>query len=64
MLCEGINDLKAKVNKMQPEDFMVGAKSIAELKKPETKDLPIRILDTLIDTEEQVNNGFSVYNRG
>ena len=28
------------------------------------KDLPIRVLDALIDNEEKKNNGFSVYNRG
>lgn len=45
---------------------MVGAKSLADLnnKNPETKDMPIRILDTLIDNEEKGNNGFSVFNRG
>ena len=64
MLCEGIADLKAKVIKLQPEDFMAGAKSLAEFKNPEAVDMPIRILDTLIDGEEKGNNGFSVFNRG
>jgi hypothetical protein len=49
---------------MQPEDFMIGAKSLAENKNPEMNDMPIRILDTLIDNEEKGNNGFSVFNRG
>ena len=64
MMVEGIENLKKKVHKLQPEDFMVGAKSLAELKNPEARDMPIRILDTLIDNEEKGNNGFSVFNRG
>jgi hypothetical protein len=43
---------------------MAGAKSLAEFKNPEACDMPIRILDTLIDNEEKGNNGFSVFNRG
>ena len=43
---------------------MVGAKSLADIKNPEAKDMPIKILDTLIDNEEKGNNGFSVFNRG
>jgi hypothetical protein len=64
MLCEGIANLKEKVQRMQPEDFMIGAKSLADLKNPEIHDMPIRILDSLIDNEEKGNNGFSVFNRG
>lgn len=64
MMVEGIENLKKKVHKMQPEDFMAGAKSLADIKNPEAKDMPIRILDTLIDNEEKGNNGFSVFNRG
>jgi hypothetical protein len=63
MMQDGIANMKDKVNKMQPEDWMMNAKSLAEF-KPDMKDIPIKILDSLIDVEEKVNNGFSMYNRG
>jgi len=28
------------------------------------KDMPIKVLDSLIENEERGNNGFSLYNRG
>ena len=49
---------------MQPEDFMIGARSLADTKNHEMKDMPIKILDSLIDNEEKGNNGFSVFHRG
>ena len=53
---------------MKYEDYMLsGSKSLRDLdprSRGEAKDMPIKVLDSLIQNEELGNNGFSVYNRG
>jgi len=44
---------------------MTGSFSVRTLKTHnETRDMPIRVLDSIIQNEEQTHQGFSVYNRG
>lgn len=47
--------------------ILTGSKSMRDLdprSRGEARDMPIRVLDSLINNEELGNNGFSVYNRG
>ncbi len=66
-MTDGINNLKNEVTNLQVEDYVVASKSLTRLysaKDPYNKEMPIRVLDSLIENEEKGNNGFSVYNRG
>ena len=47
--------------------ILTGSKSFRDLdprSRGAARDMPIRVLDSLINNEELGNNGFSVYNRG
>ena len=64
---DNINNLKNEVNKLKVEDYLTGSKSLRQLNlgaNSTAKDMPIRVLDSLIENEERGNNGFSLYNRG
>ena len=68
MMSQGINKLKNDIKHMNYESHMLtGAKSLRDLdprNRGEARDMPIKVLDSLINNEELGNNGFSVYNRG
>jgi hypothetical protein len=59
---------------LQVEDYIQGTRSLRNVdvisKRAHSqgfisvKDLPIKILDRLIDREERTNEGFSLYQRG
>ena len=65
---EGIANLKNEVQKLKVEDYLHGSRSLTRLelkdKGQAARDMPIRVLDSLIENEELGNNGFSLYNRG
>jgi len=67
LMAEGLNHLKNEISNLKLEDYMAASKSLTRLysaKDPYSKEMPIKILDSLIENEEHGNNGFSVYNRG
>jgi len=54
-MTDGINNLKTEVTNLQVEDYIVASKSLTRLysaKDPYNKEMPIRILDSLIENEE------------
>lgn len=61
-MINNINNLKDEVQKMNFEHYLSGLLSVRH--KQETVDMPIRVLDSIIQFEESGQNGFSVYNRG
>ena len=75
LMSQNIQNLKNEVQNLQVENYLQCSKSLCNFARTGSKagathgatslrDMPIRVLDSLIENEEKKNNGFSVYNRG
>ena len=73
-MSQNIQNLKNEVQNLQFENYVQDSKSLCTFavtgnrngaaSGTALRDLPIRMLDALIENEERKNNGFSLYNRG
>jgi len=71
LMSQNIQNLKNEVQNLQVENYLQCSKSLCNFARTGSKtgatslrDMPIRVLDSLIENEERKNNGFSVYQRG
>jgi hypothetical protein len=75
LMSQNIQNLKNEVQNLQFENYVQDSKSLCNFAvtgnrngaapgSASLRDLPIRMLDALIENEERKNNGFSLYNRG
>lgn len=49
---DSLTNLKDEVNKLKVEDYIAGPVSIRKGKHEEMKDMPIKVLDSIINFEE------------